>query len=131
MDNGDVIVGLNESWSLGGAKLNEWGAGFMVFILAQSLFFTNTARSMPILMLIWIISTFGLAAMRRSFPDEERGIANAVMTFLGFCPPNTPAPSKIQPYWSASPMREIPAHREYTKLGLDLVFFERNNKVDR
>lgn len=122
MDNGEVIPGLNEDWTLGGAKLFEWIAGFMMFIIASELFFTNIGRNMPYLMIIWVTSTFGLAGIRRAFPDEERGIRNYCMTAMGMPPPGIPAPSALQPYWSGAPMRQMGQEREYTRLGLSEVF---------
>lgn len=122
MDNGEVIPGLNEDWTLGGAKVFEWIAGFMMFIIASELFFTNLGRNMPYLMIIWVSSTFGLAALRRVFPDEERGIRNFFMTAMGMQPPDIPAPAALQPYWSGGPLRAIQADSEYARLGLTEVF---------
>jgi hypothetical protein len=122
MDNGEVIPGLNEDWTLGGAKLFEWIAGFMMFIIASELIFANLGRNMPYLMIIWVTSTFGLAALRRTFPDEERGIRNFCMTSMGMPPPGIPAPAIIQPYWSGAPKRGLHGECEYTRLGLEEVF---------
>jgi hypothetical protein len=118
MDNGEVIMGLNEEWNLGGAKLGEWIGGFMMFIIASELFFTNVGRNMPWLMGIWVGTTFGLAALRRSFPDEERGIRNAAMTAAGFAPPGIPAPAALQPYWSGAPLRVLKKETLLAQLGL-------------
>ena len=122
MDNGEVIPGLNEDWTLGGAKLSEWVGGFMMFIIASELFFTNVGKSMPQLMAIFIGGTFGMAALRRMFPDEERGIRNAAMTAMGIPPPGIPAPAVLQPYWSGAPMREMDETTEFKALSLDLLF---------
>lgn len=122
MDNGEVIPGLNEDWTLGGAKLGEWVAGFMMFIVCSELFFENIARSMPQLLVIWVVTTFSMAAMRRSFPDEERGIRNSAMTALGLPPPGIPIPAALQPYWSGAPMRVLPRERWYSRLRLFEVF---------
>ena len=121
MDNGEVIVGLNEEWTLGGAKLGEWVGGFMMFIIASELVFTNVGRSMPWLMLIWISTTFGMAVLRRSYPDEERGLRNSAMTAMGFAPPGIPAPSAIQPYWSGAPLRGLKKESNLVVLGLENV----------
>ena len=121
MDNGEVIPGLNEEWTLGGAKLFEWVAGFMMFIIASELFFTNTGRAMPQLMTIWVCTTFGLAGMRRAFPDEERGVRNAALTALGISPPGIPSPAALQPYWSGAPMREMDKEKLFRELQLDIV----------
>jgi len=122
MDNGEVIPGLNEDWTLGGAKLSEWVGGFMTFIIASELFFTNVGRAMPQLMVIFIGTTFGLAGLRRAFPDEERGIRNAAMTAMGIPPPGIPIPASLQPYWSGAPMREMDETTEFRQLSLDLIF---------
>jgi hypothetical protein len=121
VDNGEVIPGLNEEWTLGGAKLFEWIAGFMMFIIASELFFTNTGRAMPQLMMIWMATTFGLAALRRTVPDEERGVRNKVMTALGIAPPGIPAPASLQPYWSGAPMRHMKKDSLFVELQLDVV----------
>lgn len=118
MDNGEVIVGLNEDWTLGGAKLGEWVGGFMMFIIASELFFTNIGRSMPWLMLIWVTTTFGMAGLRRSFPDEERGIRNSAMTSMGFSPPGIPTPAALQPYWSGAPLRQLRKDCVLMQLGM-------------
>lgn len=121
MDNGEVIPGLNEDWTLGGAKLSEWIAGFMMFIIAGELLFDKVGRAMPQLMLIWICTTFGMAALRRNFPDEERGIRNSALTTVGIEPPGIPAPAALQPYWSGAPMREMEESAEFMALGLGEV----------
>lgn len=125
MDNGEVIPGLNEDWTLGGAKLGEWIAGFMMFIVCSELIFHhNVGRAMPQLMMIWIATTFGMAAMRKGFPDEERGVRNAVMTSVGIEPPDIPAPAALQPYWSGAPLRMIDPKSDFAQLGLDEVLSE-------
>ena len=123
MDSGEVIPGLNEDWTMAGAKLMEWMSGFIMLICAQELFFKGSpSKAMPILMLIWIGTTFGLAALRKQFPDEERGLANKVMAAVGMNPPGIPAPSVIQPVWSGCPLRELPEESEFRYLDLDKVF---------
>lgn len=130
MDNGEVIVGLNEEWNLGGAKIGEWVAGFMMFIIASELFFTNIGRSMPWLMLIWVCTTFGMAGLRRSFPDEERGIRNAAMTAVGFSPPGIPTPASLQPYWSGAPLRQLKKETMLVQLKLDELIFEEESSAN-
>lgn len=122
MDNGEVIAGLDEEWTLGGAKLMEWCAGFMMFIVCAELLFNNWGQAMPQLMLIWIGTTFGMASVRRQFPDEERGVRNKVMVTLGVEPPGIPAPSTLQPFWSGCPTRKLNEKCEYMTLRLDRVF---------
>lgn len=122
MDSGEVIPGLNEDWTLGGAKVAEWIGGFMMFIVASELLFDNIGRNMPQLLIIWISTTFGLAALRRSFPDEERGIRNSCLTAMGMPPPGIPIPAPLQPYWSGAPVRDMKQECEFTRLGLEAVF---------
>ena len=119
MDNGEVITGLSDEWTLGGAKLTEWIAGFTVFILASEMFFTSVARMMPVLLGIWLTTTYGLATLRRAFPDEERGIRNAALTAVGIEPPGIPAPAILQPYWSGAPVQSLSATSEFVRLGLE------------
>ena len=123
MDNGEVIPGLNEDWMLAGAKLSEWVGGFMAFIIASEVLFTDKmARSMPLLLLVGALTTFGMAALRRAFPDEERGIRNAALTSVGIAPPGVPAPAAIQPIWSGAPLRELNPKTKFRQYGLDAVF---------
>ena len=63
-----------------------------------------------------------LASMRKSFPDEERGVRNAVATTFGFPPPGIPIPSKLQPVWSGAPLREIPKSSKFSKMGFSQMF---------
>ena len=124
MDNGEVIQGLDEQWTLGGARMNEWIAGFTMMLLVGSMFFAPIAKHGPHLLVTCALTTFGLAALRRSFPDEERGIRNAAMTALGISPPGIPAPAILQPYWSGMPLRELRESCEYVQLGLAQLFVE-------
>ena len=122
MDNGEVIIGLNEPWTLGGAKLNEWIAGFTVFLIAAEVVFNPVTKHMPHLMITWVMTTFGLAALRRSFPDEERGIRNFFCTAVGVAPIGIPAPAQLQPYWSGAPVKALNPECDYTRLELEKVF---------
>jgi hypothetical protein len=132
MDNGEVIPGLNEDWMLAGAKLSEWIAGFMAFIIAQEVLFTDKmARSMPALLLIGALVVFAMAALRRSFPDEERGIRNAALTAVGMPPPGIPLPAALQPIWSGRPLRELGEKTKFKQLGLDAVFVPGADEEDR
>ncbi len=123
MDNGEVIPGLNEDWMLAGAKLSEWVCGFMAFIICSEVIFTDKmARSMPLLLLVGAFTVFSMAALRRTFPDEERGIRNAAMTAVGVEPPGIPTPAALQPIWSGAPVRQLKATSKFRRYGLDLVF---------
>jgi len=118
MDNGEVIVALNEDWAFAGATLPEWMSGFVVFLLSSECF-DKVSRSMPLLLFFWVATTFLLAAARKSFPDEERGLRNAATTTLGFVPPGIPSPAKFTPVWSGTPLRELDEKAHYNVLRLD------------
>ncbi|MDZ4787216.1 MAG: hypothetical protein SGJ02_14175 [bacterium] len=118
MDNGEVILALNEDWNFAGANLPEWMSGFVVFLLASECF-DKVSRSMPLLLVLWVTTTFLLAAARKSFPDEERGLRNAVTTALGFVPMGLPAPSKFRPAWSGAPAKVLADNSHYDTLRLD------------
>lgn len=122
MDSGEEIPALNESWTFAGAKLFEWMAGFVMFIICSEVLVDNIGKSMPLLVGIMVITTFSLASLRRAFPDEERGVRNLVMVSCGFAPPGIPKPSAIQPVWSGAPIRELEGENEFYKLGLHEVF---------
>lgn len=130
MDNGEEIQGLDEGWTLLGAKLMEWAAGFCAFMIASELFFTNMGRNVPVLMLIWVGSTVGMARLRKMYPDEERGIANHLLTMMGFAPPGIPAPAALQPRWSGARLREPPENSFYVQLKLNEVFAKEEPEED-
>ena len=125
-DDGEVLQGLDENWTFMGANAMEWACGLVVFLLI-SLFADSPARAMPFMLVGWILTTTTLAALRRSFPDQERGVRNAVATACGFPPPGIPAPSVLQPVWSGAPLRSLPENCRLVELGLDRNFpsFER------
>lgn len=118
MDNGEVIPGLNENWTFAGANAVEWMSGFMMFILSTELF-DKISRSMPLLIVIWLATTFALSTLRNMFPDEERGMRNWLMTKAGMIPLNLPAPAELQPTWSGVPMHALPKSAHYQELKLD------------
>lgn len=122
MDSGEVIPGLNEGWNFMGARLMEWCAGLIMAMLVGSAFRLNPATSMPILVTAFFGVTFGLASMRKKFPDEEKGLANHFMSLLGFPPPKIPKPAILQPVWSGAPIKEISEHKDYSYLDLQDVF---------
>jgi hypothetical protein len=107
MDNGFVIPGLDQQWTLGGAKIMEWCAGFLMFIILSELSSTSPTRIMPYLMIIWLGTTFGLAALRKKFPDEERGVRNCIALAFGFSPLGVPTPAALQPFWSGAPVKDL------------------------
>lgn len=118
MDNGEVIPGLNEEWTLCGATIMEWAAGFVAFMIAGETLVTNISTSMPLLMGLWFATTVGLATLRRRFPDEQRGVANLAVVSLGFCPINIPPPACLQPIWSGAPVKKLDEECRFNQLGL-------------
>lgn len=122
MDNGQVIPGLSEDWTFLGAKLMEWISGFAMALIFSELFTASAVRSMPILLLVGVGTPLGLAALRKRFPDEERGIRNSLMVAIGIAPPGIPAPSAIQPIWSGAPIRFLREDCEFQKLHLEGIF---------
>ncbi len=120
-DDGEVLQGLDEEWTFMGANAMEWACGLVVFVMI-SLFADSAARAMPFMLLGWVLTTTSLAAMRRGFPDQERGVRNAVCVACGFPPPGIPAPSAMQPVWSGCPVREVRSGSKYAELGLDKMF---------
>ena len=128
-DDGEVLQGLDENWTFMGGNAMEWACGLVVFLLI-SLFADSPARAMPFMLVGWILTTTTLAALRRSFPDEERGVRNAVATACGFPPPGIPMPSVLQPVWSGAPVKDLEKYKRLRELGLDKMFpsFERQNE---
>ena len=120
-DNGEVLQGLDEDWTFMGGNAMEWACGLVVFVLI-SLFADSPARAMPFMLLGWVLTTTTLAGMRRSFPDQERGVRNALCTACGFPPPGIPAPAVLQPLWSGSHLRELRAQTKFQRYGLDRMF---------
>ena len=118
MDSGEVIPGLNDEWTLAGATMMEWAAGFVAFMIAGEILVDNVSSSMPLLMAIWFATTVGLAALRKQFPDEQRGVANLAVLSLGVCPMNIPPPAALQPVWSGSPIKELSEDCRFAQLGL-------------
>ena len=130
MDNGEVIPALNEGYTLAGAKIGEWVCGMAAFLIASEFGFWPPAKHMPELIAIVLITTFSMAGARRSFPDEERGIMNAVATKAGFAPPKIPIPAKLQPYWSGAPAKGLKPTCLFAQLGLEELFVAEGNSQE-
>ena len=122
MDSGEVIPGLNEGWTLAGAKFMEWIAGLLSTLIVGSLFGLNPTTWMPLYIIVCLGTVYFLAGLRSQHPDEERGIANLVATKLGFAPPGIPRPARIQPIWSGAPIKELAETTDYSYLDLNEVF---------
>jgi hypothetical protein len=120
-DDGEVLQGLNERWTFMGANAMEWACGLVVFLMI-SLFAATPGRAMPFMLIGWVLTTTSLASLRRSFPDEERGVRNAICAAAGVPPMGIPAPASLQPVWSQCPIRDLPENCKFKKLGLDLLF---------
>jgi len=130
MDSGDVIPGLNEDWTFGGCKAMEWMAGLMMALMLGT-GLEKPANYMPFLVLVWIGTTLGLAALRKRFPDEERGVRNLVMASCGFEPIGIPAPARLQPIWSGAPLRSLNENCLFQQLELDQVINKGINSEER
>ncbi len=120
-DDGEVLQGLDEPWTFFGANGMEWAVGLVVFLLIGS-FARTPVSAMPIMLVGWITTTYTLASTRKIYPDEQRGVRNAVMTACGFPPPGIPAPASLQPFWSPAPVRELNPQSKFVIIGLDRMF---------
>ena len=128
-DDGEVLQGLDEGWAFMGANAMEWGCGLMVFIMI-SLFADSPARAMPFMLLGGVLTATSLATMRKSYPDQERGVKNALCVAFGFPPPGIPEPSALQSIWSACPLRGLSPKCKFVMFGFGRMFpsFERQFK---
>jgi hypothetical protein len=127
MDNGEVLQGIEEDWNFMGANVMEWSVGFVAFLLI-SLFARSPARAMPFMLAGGVLTTTTLAALRRTYPDAQRGLTNASLTACGFPPPGIPAPAVLQPVWSGAPLKMIREDSKFSKIGLNKILpsFERD-----
>ena len=122
-DDGEVLPGLNENWTFLGATAFEWALGIVVFVMIS--IFAPPGRigvAVPFMLAGWVATTYTFAAVRQLFPDEERGVANTVMTFCGFEPLNIPAPAVLQPVWSGAPVQDLKKESKFNEVGLDALF---------
>jgi len=120
-DSGEVLPGLHKSWTFLGANLMEWASGLVVFLLI-SLFGESPVRVMPFMLIGCVVTAYSMASLRMLFPDEERGVRNAVMTAMGVPPIGLPAPASIQPVWSGAPLNELPDDWRFSRVGLDQLY---------
>jgi len=129
MDDGYTISGLNEGWTLAGARVMEWVSGLVMAMIVPELLHIKMATSGPLMIVVILATTFTLAGLRRQFPDEERGLRNAIMVGLGFEPPGIPSPAIFKPFWSGAPVRELPEKSYFKALNLK-VLFEKDSGTD-
>lgn len=120
-DNGEVIQDLDRDWEFLGANAFEWICGFLAFMLISS-FGASPVRVMPLMLTGAVITTTTLAALRRTYPDQQRGLRNVILSGCGFVPPGIPAPASLQPVWSGCPVRELNPRSKFVRLGLDQLF---------
>ena len=123
MDDGAVIPGLNENWTFAGAKPMEWISGLMAALIFSELFLSNVGKSMPLVLIILVTVPMALATLRSTYPDEERGLRNHLMSLMGVAPPDIPKPSTLQPVWSGLPVETLDEKTEFMTLGLDLILY--------
>jgi hypothetical protein len=122
MDDGQVIPALNENWTFAGATPMEWCSGLAAAVLFSEFFVSNLGRSMPLVLMVLISVPILLATLRKTYPDEERGLRNHLMSLLGLEPIGIPKPAMLQPMWSGSPVADLKLKSDYLRLGLDKVF---------
>jgi hypothetical protein len=124
MDNGEEIQGLEEGWTFLGAKISEWCAGIAVFVMIGEVFFKGRMNSgIPIMAICGVGTAIALTRLRKTFPDEEKGVVNHFCVLFGFTPPGVPTPAELQDHWSGTPCAKLDADCEFVKLGLHDVFF--------
>ena len=82
----------------------------------------NIGRSMPLMIGTIVGFPLILAAVRRQFPDEERGLRNYLCLAFGIKPPGIPAPAQFQPVWSGAPSRSLSEESQFMQLKLEEVF---------
>lgn len=131
MDDGQVIPGLNENWTFGGAKPMEWVSGLCAAIIFQELFITNLGRSMPLVLMVLVSVPIGLATLRKTYPDEERGVRNYIMSLMGVSPPDIPRPAILQPIWSGAPTQKLRPNCLYNQLQLAELFERKDDEQEK
>ena len=125
MDNGYVIPGLNDKWTFAGADILEWGTGLLGAMVVYLLF------DEPITFIIsLILFPYSLAGLRMKFPDEHRGIVNALLVKIGIGPPGIPSPSSINKFFSGAPQKELNKMDDFRKLNLYCIFEESAEEQD-
>ncbi len=130
MDDGYVIPRLNEEWTFAGATVMEWCSGVVSAMMFHEIFTDGKANSVPLVVMIMMAVPVCLSTLRKTFPDEERGLRNYLMVCCGAMPPDLPPCSKFQPMWSGMPIRELNANREFVQLGLEEVLAFRPPEID-
>ena len=90
-------------------------------MMSSELLHVKMSTSGPLMIIVALGTTLGLASIRRGFPDEERGLRNACMVAMGFEPPGIPAPAQFRSYWSGAPVKSLPEKSYFNELNLDEV----------
>ena len=104
-----------------GATMMEWSSGLVMFMII-SLFCDSSTTGMPVMLLGLVVTTMTMASIRKAYPDEERGIRNALMSACGICPVDVPPPAFLQPVWSSSPIDELNPNCAFVTLGFGEIF---------
>jgi hypothetical protein len=131
MDSGEEIQGLGEGWTFLGAKISEWSAGITVFVLVGEIFFKGQINiGVPVMMICGVTTALLMVRLRKTFPDEERGIINHFCTMFGIKPPGIPTPAALQEDWSGVPIAKLDSNSEFVKLGLHEIFFSSTNQEE-
>jgi hypothetical protein len=131
MDNGEEIQGLGEGWTFLGANPLEWVAGIMVFLLMGEVVFKGKMNiGIPFMLIAGVSTTLAMVRLRKSFPDEEKGIVNYFCVTFGFTPPNIPTPAEFRQHWSGVPHSKLSEDCEFVKLGLHEIFFPEEDEPE-
>jgi hypothetical protein len=131
MDNGEEIQGLGEGWTFLGAKISEWCAGIAMFLIVGEVFFKGRMNlGIPFMALAGVGTALSLVRLRKTFPDEERGVINHFCVMFGFSPPGLPTPSEFRQHWSGVPAGKLSEQSEFVRLGLHEVFFPEQEEKD-
>ncbi len=124
-DSGEVIPNLDKPWEFLMARLHEWIAGMIIGLITNELFFTSPSTSMPFIISIMVLSTYGIAMARLKFPDGTRGLVNWCSVQMGIPPIGIPLPSVMQPVWSGAPARRVDQRSLFAQLGFEEFFAEK------
>lgn len=128
-DSGEVIPNLDKPWEFLMARIHEWLAGIMIALICNEVLFSSTSMSMPLIISIMILSTYGLAMARLKFADGTRGLVNWCSVQMGIPPIGIPLPSALQPVWSGAPARRVDQRSLFAQLGFEEFFAEKKAQI--